>query len=142
MFKTVSKHLGSYEYRISQLPVDDGIDVGVCLLKTIGPALLALVGGESLASLDRAALGDALTKLSPADVKFLCKTFAEKTFVVLPDKKTPRLDHVWDTHFAGRYKTMGQWLVACVELNFPDFLDSSGAATKPASAPTAEAPSS
>jgi hypothetical protein len=141
-FRTESKIIGGLEYRVSQLPVDAGLEVGVCIARALGPALIAIMGGESLATVDKAALGDALAKLSATDLKFVCKVFAEKTFVVDGKNKMPRLDNVWDTHFAGRYKALLEWLSFCVQMNASDFLGSLPSETTAPVASAAAAPSS
>ena len=48
--------------------------------------------------------------------------------VVLEDLKMPRLDGVFDEHFAGRYMEMVQWLAFCVQVNFQGFFKGSSSA--------------
>jgi hypothetical protein len=142
MFKSEDRVVAGVTYRISQVPVDDGLEVGVCIARAIGPALLAVMQGDSLATIDKGALGEAIAKLSAQDLKFLCKTFAAKTFILEVPNKMPRLDNVWDTHFAGRYKALLGWLAACIQINYPDFLGFSASGMPATSASAAPAPSS
>ena len=68
-------------------------------------------------------LGDLFTRLTldEEDLTYFCDAFAEKTFVVQPDGKMPRLDNVFDAHFAGHYIDLVQWLAFAVRVNFADF---------------------
>ena len=61
--------------------------------------------------------------LSEADLGYFCEKFGSCSFVHLEDGKLPRLDKVFDDHFAGRTGAMVKWLVFAVEVNFADFLD-------------------
>jgi hypothetical protein len=143
MFKTESKVIGGLEYKITQLGVDAGLDVGMTLVRALGPALLAMMSGNSLATVDKGALSDAIGRIESSELKKVCRAFAEKTFVILPEtKQMPRLDNVWDTHFAGRYRALIDWLVACVAVNFPDFVFSSADGTTAPSASAKQAQSS
>ncbi len=142
MFKTDSKTIGGLEYRVSQLGAVKGRAVFLRIVKLVGPAIASVVKGGKI-DMKNVDLGDLFKRveLTEEDLTFFCDAFAEKTFVVLPDKKAPRLDHVFDAHFAGKYGDMMQWLVFCVSVNFADFFVAAelDAAEANASAPTVTA---
>ena len=129
--KTEEKQIGACIYRVSQLGAIKGRAAFLRLVKALGPIAGGLVDakGKQAASLD---LGDLMARLTLTedDLTFFCDLFAEKTFIVKSDGKTPRLDHCFDDHFAGRYLEMIQWLAFAVQVNFADFF---GAALNAAS---------
>ena len=118
MFKCESKKIGACEYRVTQLGAVAGRGAFLRLVRALGPMLagLATAGGK-------VDLGEVFGRLelSEADLTYFCDLFAEKTFVMLPDGKMPRLDKCFDEHFAGSYLFMVQWLAFAVKVNFADF---------------------
>lgn len=114
------------EYEITQLGAIEGRRVLTKLLKLAGPALGALAGAGKL---DETAIGAALTsaaeELDEATLDSLCETFGANSTVRNGDRR-PKLEAVvFDNHFAGRYMAMTKWLIACLKLNFADFLEGS-----------------
>lgn len=47
----------------------------------------------------------------------LVEAMAKQTLVHLGDKK-PQLWSIFDSHFAGEYEALGEWLTACIRINF------------------------
>ena len=133
MFNAETKKIGGCEYKVTQLGAVKGRGAFLRLVKCLGPMLAGLAGkGGKVADIDVGALFSRLD-LTEDDLTFFCDTFAEKTFVTLPDGKMPRLDKVFDEHFAGSYSYMVQWLAFAVKVNFADFFD--GLSSAPASPP-------
>ena len=120
-FKTESKIIGGLEYKVSQLGAIKGRTAFLRLVKALGPVVGGLVDpkGAPRQSLDLADMFGKLA-LTDADLTYFCDIFSEKTFVV-KGSQMPRLDNVFDDHFAGRYLDMVQWLAFCVQVNFADF---------------------
>src|SRR5882762_6056011 len=54
------------------------------------------------------------------DFNFFCDTFSPVTYVQLGDKE-PRLDSIFDAHFAGEYEALVTWVRFCLKANFPSF---------------------
>ena len=134
MFSAEVKKIGGCEYKVTQLGAIKGRGAFLRLVRCIGPVFAELAGksGKGAKDIDIGALFSRL-ELSEDDLTFFCDTFAEKTFVTLPDGKMPRLDKVFDEHFAGSYSYMVQWLAFAVKVNFADFFD--GLSSAPASPP-------
>jgi hypothetical protein len=124
MFKTEEKKIGDCTYRVSQVGAIAGRAAFLKLVKAAGPLLGGMVDKKGKVSGDFD-LGSMFEKvnLTESDLTYFCDLFSEKTFVVLPDGKTPRLDApgFFDSHFAGRYLEMVQWLAFCVGVNFAGF---------------------
>jgi hypothetical protein len=117
MFKTEERVIGGLTYKVSQLGAIKGREAFLRLFKCLGPM------AGTLANKGEVDLATALQRLemTAGDLAYFCDLFAEKTFVVLEDKRAPRLDNVFDTYFAGKYLDMVQWLAFAVEVNFRDF---------------------
>lgn len=142
MFKVEERKIGDSTYKVSQLGAIKGRSVMLRLTKCLGPALVGLASRETL----KASIPDLLANMDieEEDLTYFCDSFAEKTFVVTPDGKMPRLDNVFDLHFAGRYMEMIQWLGFCLEVNYAGFFRGAAdrvAAAQP-SAPAVTAPTS
>lgn len=103
---TEVKDIEGCSYEITQLGAIKGSAVFVRVLKMLGPALATGNVGSLLGALDE------------ADVKYLVDAFAPLTNV--PGQG--QLDKIFDLHFAGRYKALVQWLLACLQVNYGEFL--------------------
>jgi hypothetical protein len=130
--ETRSRKIGDCTYTITLLPAGQGLTINALLYRALGPSLAEMAanleGDFSLADLPWAAITAAVKELTirldEADLRTLCTTFAATTEVTLPDGKTkPRLNDVFDSHFAGKYARMYQWLFFCLQENFADFLE-------------------
>lgn len=106
----VKKEIDGEVYEITQLGAISSSKVFVRLVKILGPAIAA----KDFTSV--------FENLRDEDVDYFIKAFAPLTCVpgVADD-----LSRVFDMHFAGRIGTMLQWLVACIDVNFGDFLKGS-----------------
>lgn len=126
-----SRKIGDCTYKTTLLSASEGLPINTLLLRVLGPAVATLASAlpsvESVKDLPIEALArafsSAIHNLDSQDLRTLVDTFAPKTWVRLPDGKEPLLSDVFDTHFAGKYARMYQWLGFCVQENFADFLD-------------------
>jgi hypothetical protein len=114
--KTEEREIGGLKYRVTQLGAKAGRAALLRIMKTVGPAA-AMLQGDDLAG----ALGKFFENLSEVDLDYFCALFGEKSFVFQADGKMPRVDQVFDEHFAGRYLDMIEWLIFAGEVNFADF---------------------
>jgi hypothetical protein len=125
MIETKEKQIGGrgYVYRVTQFGAKKGNQVMVRLAKVIGK----MVGGD---------LEQIVTNLVDAidetQLDFFCDAFASMTEVAGGDfKGAVKLssEGVFDLHFAGEYKEMGQWLLFAIETNYASFLPEGGLAS-------------
>lgn len=132
MLPTKSRKIGDCTYTTTLLSASEGLAINPLLYRALGPAVAELAanlpeGDLSLGDLPWAAVTAAVKELTlrldEADLRTLTTKFAAVTEVTLPDGKKPRLNDVFDVHFAGKYARMYQWLLFCLEANFADFLE-------------------
>jgi len=133
------KTIGGTCYRVLQLGAKDGRSMLVQLTKLLGPALAnGLSGlGESKAteveSAMASALGNALhdlaLRLDDREVAAILDKLALSTELVLGADHVPRLDKVFDDHFAGKYDELLQWAAFALEVNFGSFFGGSSGAS-------------
>jgi hypothetical protein len=116
--ETKEKEINGCTYSTLTLGAVQGKRVLVRLTKMAGPALASISDAQKDPS---GALGKVLETLSEEDIDFLCTTFAARSSVTLPDGKQPQLDKVFDSHFAGDYMSLVEWLAFCVMANYADF---------------------
>lgn len=121
--------IGGETYVIRQLGAIKGRKVLTRLVRALGGAIGALASGDG--KVTAAVLGQAVTqaieKIDDETMSFLCDAFGDETRIVREDGKRPVLKGpVFDDQFAGNYSAMLEWLVCCVVVNFPDFLDGAG----------------
>ena len=124
-FKTEEKKIGPCTYKVTQLGAIKGRAAFLRLVKVLGPMLGGAVDQDGKVrdkDFDLGKLFASMT-LDEDDLTYFCDLFGERTFVVKPDGKMPRLDNVFDEHFAGQYIDMVQWLAFAVKVNFADFFD-------------------
>lgn len=113
-------------YTITTLTYTRASPVFACLVRVLGPSVGELVasGGK----LDPLALGRMLAyaseRFTAADLDLCVKAFAASTQVDGKD-----LAKSYDSHFAGNFGELREWISACVVLNFADFLGGVGSET-------------
>lgn len=131
--KTETRAIGSRQIRIRQLPYREARRVFLSLATLLGPALLdALGGAASLADLRRGAvdpralsggLRDLLGRLSDSALEDLCEAFGSACEVDRGGGKWATMHApIRDEIFSGSLVDSFRWLVACVEVNYSDFL--------------------
>jgi hypothetical protein len=136
-----TEKIGEYTYRVTMLgaresgrvffrlcnmfaPIFDGLDI-----KTAKGSVKA---SEELIPAVFAGMSRGMANLKDADYDFLINAFAKTTEVEYPPERdalgnvrdrVPRLDKVFDEHFAGHFEDQMKWLLFCVEANYSSFLD-------------------
>ena len=112
MLGSQERVIGGVTYKVFQLGALTGRAALVRLVKLMGGAL----------SGDRRDVGSIIAKvaesLSESDVAYFCDLFAPQTTVTTAPGKSPKLDTIFDLHFAGKYMELFEWLRFCVEVNF------------------------
>ena len=124
------KTIGAHTYTVEQFGAKEGGRVLVRIAKMLGGAV-----GEAASMADAASLGgklDVIGKVfsnftdhvSEDDYDYLCDKFSPKTRVTGGDygEKEPKLSDYFDSHFAGAYWDMAQWLAFAFEVNYGSFL--------------------
>jgi len=121
-----SRVIGEHTYRVEQFGAKKGGRILVRLAKMLG----ASIGGaiESGDKVDATVIGKTLTSLTDQiteeDYDYLCDNFAAKTRVTGGQygSNEPKLADFFDSHFAGNYLELGEWLAFCLEANYGSFL--------------------
>jgi hypothetical protein len=115
------KTIGDVTYKVTPLVATKGRKVFLRLLKAVSPAISSF-GGFNSENIDSVlgAIGAALRQMdvSEEDFEYFIQTFTSTTRLVMPDGREPKLEDVFDTHFAQSYGTMFKWLYFCLEVNF------------------------
>jgi hypothetical protein len=106
----------TFTYKVTQFGAIVGRREFVKLANLLGPAF-------RLAGNVEAGLGNLLSNLDPAELDRICTLYAGQTRVTGGsfEDKTPLLKDVFDTHFAGNYCDMFEWLVFCIVTNYSSF---------------------
>jgi hypothetical protein len=125
MRETVQTTIGDTTYHITKLGTKDSRRIG---------RRLARIFGVSAEAEQKAA--KFFEVLSDDEFDFLCDTFAKVTMISPADSPlnaaTGAPEKMWaltakmDDHFSGHLGLMMQWLKACVEANFGNFLEELG----------------
>ena len=132
--ETKSKTIGRFEYRVTQLKLKKARSMFTRLIGMLGPALgeLAAGGKPNLAT----AVQALSERMTDDNLTLVTETFGESTVIDAGDGKLPTLVPAFmETHFAGHFGEMFQWLAFCIEVNYADFFDvlsGLGAAVQPA----------
>jgi len=120
--------IDGHEYRIRQLGALEGRRLWLKLLRVLAGPLkeLALAGKFDEVTLTTG-IASVVENLDEATAEELYVAFGKNCELrVAGDQgeRWPKLDGVvFDTHFAGRYLAMSQWLGECVVFNFAGFFD-------------------
>lgn len=111
--------IGGETYIIKPLGAIKGRKVLTRLLRALGGAVSA---GEL-----GAAVRNALESMDDEMIDFLCEAFGKETRIVRDSGQKPVLQGpVFDDQFAANYSALLEWLICCVQVNFPDFLEGAG----------------
>ncbi len=125
MGETIVKTIGDSNYYIAQLGVKEARRIGRRLAKVFAVSAEAELKAEKFFEV-----------LTDEEFDFLCDTFAKSTTVSPADSpimaQTGQPEKMWplmgrmDAQFSGHLGLLMQWLKACVEVNFGNFLDDLG----------------
>lgn len=118
MRKQESDTIGEHTYTVTQLGALQGRVAATRLARIVGP----LMGSAGDAG---AALGRLAGALHEDDVNYFCDLLAPLTTVSggAYGSKAPRLQDIFDAHFAGHYFEMAKWLAFALKVNFGSFFD-------------------
>lgn len=116
----IEKHtrdIGAFTYEVSTLDALKGRRAFVRLFNTMGNVLTGAETNEDL-------IANLMSKLTAADLDHFCDLFGAVTTVTGGDygDKTPLLTGAtFQSHFAGNYLDLAEWLAFCIEVNFGNF---------------------
>lgn len=141
--KTEILEIDGARYKVSQLPIEEGLELYDELLRMLGGGILAVAsaGSGSAESAFLAAFVRALGNMPPGMLAKLGHLFQKhtKVFMQTGDQvlEVEMNAGVYQAQFAGRLGHWSRWVLACLKLNFADFLPSSPpAGSQPAGAAT------
>lgn len=110
MRKQESKEICGTTYHVTQLGARKGTEVLLMLKGIVANHEKGMAGMlEAVSSEVFFSVADTMAKYTEFDT------------VVGNKPARPRLDQVFDDHFAGRYDAMFEWLVFALQVNFADF---------------------
>jgi hypothetical protein len=104
-------------YEVVGVPARVGKRLLTLITHAIGPAFLAAGKEPDVMTV----LAGVMERVKDADLDALIDAFAPLTTVHLTDGKSPRLNAIFDEHFAGNYQDMLAWLLFCLEVNYSGF---------------------
>lgn len=136
--EVLEREIGGLNYRVTLLPTKLGTATLVRLVKLFGPTLGSFIGGigrgvatPGLGEQDLAehglaqGAGDAINafcaRLDEVELQRLLDLFAQYTVVEIDAQHEPRLDKIFDDHFAGRYDLLFTWFRFALEVNYTRF---------------------
>lgn len=135
MRETREKRIGPYTYKVTHLDASAGTRMGVRLLKMLGPTAAGFLEGAAGAKTDgegslavgaAQALREIAALAQPDEYMAFMKELAHCTVVVLDSEHQPRLDDIFDDHFAGHYDWLREWFRFALEVNFSSFFGGAG----------------
>src|SRR5574343_1614288 len=109
--KQESREICGTTYHVTQLGARKGAEV-----------LLILKGILAHHDKGMSAMLDAISSERFFAITDIMSKYTEFDTVVQGKPARPRLDNVFDEHFAGNYQAMFEWLVFSLEVNFADFM--------------------
>ena len=116
--------IDGHEYNIRQLGALEGRRLWLKLLQVLAAPLKSLAGAGKF---DEATLAQALAavveNLDDRTAEELYEVFGRNCEVKEGDRWPQLTGVIFDTHFAGRYVAMSQWLGECVVFNFAGFFE-------------------
>lgn len=127
--KQETRTIGDVQFRIRQLPFSPSRRVLVRFSKAVAPGLAKILGSApSLAQLKETTsltegIQELVDRVSDEDLEFFAEQFGKTTEFSQTGDKWPRLTaENRETVFAGNMLMFFQWLSACFEVNYADFL--------------------
>lgn len=127
---TKSKQIGENTYSVTAFGAKQGRVIFARLTNLLGPLVRSFKSiADDVAEgkdVDKGnviidAIAEACSTLPPKEFASLCDEFATYTEVTRPDGTAPRLDNIFDIHFAANYMEMILWFTFVLEVNFKDF---------------------
>lgn len=124
---TVDFEVAGIRYQTTLLDAVTGRKLYLRILKAAAPGLAKLADGEDksgVAELFAVALAEVIGSIPEDLFDDLCNTFAASTIIPRQNGITKLSDkEVFGAHFAGKYKDLTDWFIACMKANkFLDFL--------------------
>lgn len=125
----VVETIDGFEFTVVPFPALHALGLLARLMKSVGPALGAIGGGDELTDISK--IAPALAALSPVEAQNLALEILKGTFVYVDDGgKVPRkfelgVREKFDAVFNGRIKTMFKALGLALRANFAGFTDGS-----------------
>lgn len=123
--KTEDRTIGEHTYRVTQLTALKSRALFARLVRFVGPAAAAaLGGGRRLSQLNVGELvSDIAGRVSDEELGYFCDVLGSCTEIVGSNGALVRLDrNVIDFHFAGHLLDMFTWMAFALEVNYSDFL--------------------
>jgi len=126
------KIIGGHRYEVTLLGAKQGRAMLVRLVRLMGPATAGFIEGTlhakgdltvSLASGASDAIRELSQRITEAEFATVSDELARFTVVHLDHEHAPKLDAIFEDHFAGRYDVMLQWFGFALEANFSSFFD-------------------
>lgn len=144
MIETQETEIGSYRFRLSQLPAGKGRRLLVRLTKVLGPTIAAAVaelpdegeGGANVLDMPVRSVSQAIfelcEKLTEADLDHVCEVMADRCEFSEDGEHWLKLSSKgqFDLVFAGAYLDMIKWIGWTLSVNYADFFGGSGALEK------------
>lgn len=127
------------KYTVTPLGALVGMRMLARITRIVGGSLADVVSLKAAAAAIGTALAGFAERLTEEDVVYLCDTFMESTQLEAEPGKVVPLKGVFNTHFAGRYVELFEWLKFCAEVNFGPLAKALKAAKAQPSAPAAPA---
>ena len=126
--KTERVRIDNEEYAISQLGAVEGLELYHELVRAFGPALRDELSQYRPAEETMARVLLRAIELMPRELmRELRQKFAANSKVKSGELMVGLGEgDIFDQHFAGRYGLLTKWLLACLKVNFADFLAGSG----------------
>ena len=119
----VEFEIDGVRYEHTLLLATKGAEIASFILSAALPAIAeASDGGEDFEPAELLKVAGAVLVRDHDKLMRFCKDFAKSTVVVEDEKRIP-LDRVFDFHFQGRFKSLGQFAFECAKANFSDFFD-------------------
>lgn len=148
MLETKTRLIGNTRYQVTQLPSSHARKLLVRLVRMAGPIVASLLEDKTLidtnapivervSKLDSKTLATMLrdfsTRVSEADLEYLCETLGGCTQIESLDGKLSPLDlEAQELHFrGGRLSELFRWLAFALEVQYSDFFSGLGGVGKP-----------
>lgn len=121
--KTESVTVDGIEYQITQLDTTPGLRLYNKLARLLGDAIRGeLAGAKDVESAMAGAMLRAISIIPEEDMLSLGRTFAGTCKVRQGELWLDLTDAIYEQHFAGQLSHWTMWVLACLRVNFSDFL--------------------
>lgn len=119
-----TERIGDYTYRVTQLGARESGRVFFRLCNIFAPIFdgLDIKGSKDLEAAALGGISRALKTIKAEDFEFLVTAFGKSTEVETSPEVWPRIDKVYEEHFAGRFGDQFRWVAFCINVNYASFL--------------------